>query len=97
MRLRLKEIRKERGLTTQQLADLAGMSQSYVSDIENGRKTLNARRMEQLATALGVSPLDLLADPGLSEKISRHLEVLRQLPEDDREAVMRHARGLLRE
>lgn len=97
MRLRVKEIRKERGLTTQQLADKAGMSQSYVSDIENGRKQLNARRMEALATALGVSPLDLLADPDVSEEISRHLEILRQLPPEDREAVMRHARGLLRE
>lgn len=97
MRLRLKEIRKERGLTTQQLADLSGMSQSYVSDIENGRKTLNARRMEALAKALDVSPLDLLADRDVSEEISLHLEVLRKLTPEDRAAVLRHARGLLNE
>ena len=97
MRLSLKEIRKERGLTTQQLAVLAGMSQSYVSDIENGRKTLNARRMEALAKALGVSPLDLLSDKEVSEEISRHLEILRQLSPEDRAAVLRHARGLLSE
>lgn len=97
MRLRIKEIRKARGLTTQQLADLAGMSQSYVSDLENGKKQLNARRMEAIAKALEVTPADLIGSGEEDPELMRHLDVLRQLPHEDREAVIRHARGLLRD
>lgn len=64
MKLRLKELRKAKKLTQQQLASMAGISQSYYTELENGRKTINANRMESLSKALGVSPQDLIvSDP----------------------------------
>lgn len=60
MKLRITELRKERGLTVQALADAAGMSKSYLSEIANGVKEVNGRRMDALARALGVSTIDLI-------------------------------------
>lgn len=95
MRLRVKQMRTERGWTVQQLAKESGMSPSYVSDIENGKKQVNARRLEALARAFRVLPTDLIDDDAVSDEIKRHLETLRRLSDQDRQAVLRHAEGLL--
>ena len=63
MKLRIREIRKQRGLTQVQVAEMAGMSQSYFTDLENGKKTINAIRMSQIAKVLGVQPQDLIESP----------------------------------
>ena len=96
MLLRVKDLRISRGLTVEQLASLAGLSKSYLSEIENGKKQINGRRLEALAAALRVSPVDLIADPEASSDLSAHLDVLRKLPPEDQAAVMRHALVLLR-
>lgn len=61
MKLRLKELRKEAGLTQLELAERSGMSASYYNEIEKGRKTANGHRLEALAKALGVEPQDLIS------------------------------------
>lgn len=61
MRLLIREIRKAAGLTLEDLADKAGISRSYLNELELGGKTINALRLEQVAKALGVEPEDLFA------------------------------------
>jgi transcriptional regulator with XRE-family HTH domain len=58
--------RKRRGGMSQAtLAGLAGLSQSYVSQVESGRKTVDRRStLVALAAALRVSVADLLGQPG---------------------------------
>ncbi len=51
--------REHRGLTLQALADAAGVSKPYVSQIEGGKRTGTAATLKKLAVALGV-PLDAL-------------------------------------
>lgn len=51
----LKEIRKQRKLTQEQLANSIEISRSYLSDIENSRKNPSIKTIEQLATKLDVS------------------------------------------
>lgn len=46
--------RKHKGLTLQALADAAGMSKPYVSQIEGGKRTGTAATLKKLADALGV-------------------------------------------
>lgn len=96
MLLRIKELRKARGLTVEQLAQAAGMSKSYVSELENGRKQINGRRLENIAAILGVTAPDLIADPAVSADIKGHLDVFRDLSPEDQAAVQRHALSLLR-
>ncbi len=48
----VREIRKDRGLTQAALADLAGMHQSDISAIENGKSNASAETLATLASAL---------------------------------------------
>ncbi|MGB1209147.1 MAG: helix-turn-helix domain-containing protein [Paracoccaceae bacterium] len=61
MQNRLKDLRKERHLTQRQVAERAGLSLSYYTEIELGKKQLNQRRLNALADALNVSPVDILS------------------------------------
>jgi ribosome-binding protein aMBF1 (putative translation factor) len=53
--------RKHRGLTVTQLADRVGMAQSYVTEIETGKKPGSLDAMRKIAAALGISLDDLVA------------------------------------
>jgi DNA-binding XRE family transcriptional regulator len=53
--------RAHRGLTREALAAAAGVSPSYLTEIETGRKTGSLRAMVKLATALSVSLDDIAA------------------------------------
>lgn len=92
MKLRVREIREQRGITVEQLADLAGMSKSYLSEIERGKKTVNARRLELLARSLHCAPSDLLADDAVSLQIKDHLALLESLPDDIQREIFEFAR-----
>lgn len=65
---RLRMLRLLQGLTLKQLAERAGLSLSYVSDLEHGRSRPSLATLERLAAALGVSRAELLgedpAEPG---------------------------------
>jgi transcriptional regulator with XRE-family HTH domain len=53
-------IRREKGLTQEQLAEVSGFSQQYISGLEQGRRNPTVVTLYELATALGVGHLDLL-------------------------------------
>lgn len=59
--------RRERELTTRQLARLAGISQPTLSNIENGRMRAGVATLYQLAEALGLPPARFLADDAGSD------------------------------
>ena len=63
---RIKNLRKVKGLTQQQLAEITNLSQSYISAIEQGTKTPTLFTLDQIARALGVDSLDILASRELS-------------------------------
>lgn len=60
MKLRIREIRQARGLTLEALAEMAGISRSYLNELELGAKTINANRLDQVARALSVRVEDLI-------------------------------------
>jgi transcriptional regulator with XRE-family HTH domain len=92
---KLREIRKARGLTGEALADLVGTSKSYISEIENGKRVPSVKMTQQLADALGKSVYEITGFMDLPADILAHLAVMRELSEEDRRAVERHAAGLL--
>jgi transcriptional regulator with XRE-family HTH domain len=53
-------LRKERGLTQEQLAERSGLSQQYLSGLEQGRRNPTIVTLHELAVALEASHLDLL-------------------------------------
>lgn len=56
----VKRIRQEKGLTQEQLAELSGFSQQYISGLEQGRRNPTLVSIYELATALGVSHMELV-------------------------------------
>lgn len=63
----LRERRKEQGLTLQQLADLCGLSQPFLSQLENGKAMPSLIALHQVAAALGTSAQELLHPSGTAE------------------------------
>lgn len=61
VRRRLRELRTERGLTLQQVAERAGIDISTLSRLEAGKRRLALDHIPALAAALGVSADELLA------------------------------------
>lgn len=57
---RVREFRMLRGLGVRALASLAGVSSSFVSQLENGRTNASIASLRKLASALGVTPAELL-------------------------------------
>ena len=56
----VKRIRQEKGLTQEQLADLSGFSQQYISGLEQGRRNPTVVSLYELAMALGVGHIELV-------------------------------------
>ncbi len=52
---RIRQIRREKGLTTQQLAQRVGVTQSQISQIETGKSAASIVTLYRLARALGMS------------------------------------------
>jgi transcriptional regulator with XRE-family HTH domain len=84
----IRSIRKEAGLSQKELAQAAGIDQSYLSMIESGqRRNPGTRIISRLALALRVSIDDLAARAGLVPEqqprdplTERALHLFRQLP-----------------
>ena len=49
----LRRIRQERGLTMKQLGDMTGLSESYISLIENSDRTPSVPAAKRIAKVLG--------------------------------------------
>ena len=49
-------LRKERGYTQEQFSEIAGIAQSYLSQIENGHINLTLLGVNDIVQALKVSP-----------------------------------------
>lgn len=59
---RMRQLRRERGLTLRTVAEAAGVDQTYLSKIENNKPGFvpGAETVRALALALGADPLELL-------------------------------------
>jgi transcriptional regulator with XRE-family HTH domain len=54
------EVRKEAGLTQQELAERLKRPQSFVAKVETGERRLDVVEMIELARAIGCSPANLI-------------------------------------
>ena len=61
------KLRKDKGFTQERFAETSGFTQQYVSDLERGRRNPTVVTLFHLASALGVTPADLVAELDPSE------------------------------
>lgn len=92
---RIRQLRKAKGLTQEQLAGKAGLDAKYYGSLERGERNATLTSLEKVASALGVEPLQLFlfTAPGevKAEKIAE-AKILDALRRSD----ARTGQGLLR-
>ncbi|QEM68769.1 helix-turn-helix transcriptional regulator [Geobacter sp. FeAm09] len=95
---RIRELRKARGMTQGQLADLLDIEQKHVSLIELGKSYPSLDRLMLIAEALNV-PLPSLFDfdhhMAESERVRGIEEMVRQLGEADQRRIYRIVKAFL--
>ena len=78
--MRIVELRHQRGITTNKLANLCGLSQSFVRSVEIGEKNISVENLTLICDALHVSLMDffdcpvegtLFTDDELQSQLSR--------------------------
>jgi HTH-type transcriptional regulator, repressor for puuD len=86
---RVRLARESHGLSKNQLAKLAGISQSYVSDIEAGKKNPTLDVLDRICSALGMSVVQLLSDPseGLPPDLLQLIETAKKLTPEERKKL----------
>lgn len=65
--LNFARLRKEKDFTQERFAEISGFTQQYVSDLERGRRNPTVVTLFHLASALGVTPAELVAETDISE------------------------------
>ena len=85
--LKLKEHRQQKGITYQELSDLSGLSVSYLSEIESGKKYPKKDKIQLLAKALKVSNKEMIS-MDVPDKLKPVMELIeseffRDFPLDD--------------
>ncbi len=82
----MREFRKRRGLTQEQLAEKVGVTFQQIQQYENGSSRLNADRLQQIAFALDI-PVGSLFDDNderaLTEEEARLVKGYRSLTSDE--------------
>jgi transcriptional regulator with XRE-family HTH domain len=61
--LNVARLRNEQGLKQERLAEITGLSQSYLSQIENGQVNLTLLRLHDLVQGLNVDPAEFFRKP----------------------------------
>jgi len=72
---RIKQIREKKGLTQDQLAEAAGISKGFLSDVENNNKNISSQALLRVANALGTS-VDFLLQGATKESAEKEPVVI---------------------
>ena len=49
---RIRKLRKDRGLSQEAFADLAGIDRTYLNSVENGKRNISIINLEKISQAL---------------------------------------------
>lgn len=96
MKYRIEEHRMKRGWSQDHLAEIAGTTKGYVSQLETGKRQPSARTLRNLAEAFGVDVTEMIAPEGDDAlRVIEHLSVFLKLSREDQGVIARSALGLL--
>ncbi|GIQ67907.1 XRE family transcriptional regulator [Xylanibacillus composti] len=82
---RIRSLRKEKGMSQEDLAELIDTSHSYIGYVERGEQNITLLTLEKIATALGVEAKELLAYQGLpyDQRVLEAIKLLDGKSEED--------------
>lgn len=85
---RLRELRTLKGLSQEEMAELAGVNAKYYSEVERGKRNMTIRVMEKIVTNLGITleeffrfPPNLRLSPLGEEVVALVISVLKSKDE----------------
>ena len=83
--IRIKKIRKSKGLTQEKLAELVGINSKYLSSIERGKENPTLNTVLKLAESLDVNPNEIFQDIHIDnpQKIKRRINTLLKRADED--------------
>lgn len=96
---RIKELRKIKGLSQEQLADIVDLDPKYVSFIECGRNAPSLETMDNIAKALKVEIKDLFEFAHLQAggvKVEEIEKLLEGADEEKKRTIMKIVRAVVR-
>ena len=67
--LRVKELRLEKGLSQEKLANIAGVDRTYMTQVENGKRNLTIIKLNQICKGLDVSLSDFFNSDYFIEEV----------------------------
>lgn len=76
---RIKELRMSRGISTNKLSNMAGLSQSYVRKLERGECKPTVESLELLCQALGITFEDFVTYRDMSLLQLQAVKIIRKL------------------
>lgn len=68
--LNVLRLRRERGISQEELSFRSGFGRAYLSGLETGKRNPTVVSLWEIASALGASPVDLLREPVLEDRPS---------------------------
>ena len=96
---RIKEVRKQKGMSQDELAERAELSSQYISQIETGRKKGSLPTYNKLAKALGVSIDELTGSISEGSRVLSDVDlILQDCSKEERELlveVLRVVKGVV--
>ncbi|BCS52632.1 helix-turn-helix domain-containing protein [Geobacter sp. SVR] len=96
---RIRELRRSRGLTQEQFADLIGVEQKHVSRLELGKSFPPIERLEKIAEALQVPLRNIFDFVHLADQEARTAsldEMMKQLNEENQKIAYKVFNCLVR-
>jgi len=85
--VRIAGLRREFGLSQQDIAQWIGCSAGHISNIENEKSELGVSDIETLATKFGVGPLYLLG--GIPNNVSEIVNLVMQMEQNKRRLALK--------
>ena len=85
---RIKHFREQKGLTVNGLANLAGISQSYLRDIELGKKIPTVEYLEYICDALKISLVNFFDVEDDSDEMKKLINSLTKEQQDSLKTLL---------
>lgn len=60
--LAVRKLRKNQGISQEELAERCGLHRTYISDVELGKRNVSLENIERIASSLNISLIDLFAE-----------------------------------
>ena len=86
---RISQLRQQKGITVNRLANLAGISQSYLRDVELGKKQPTILYLSYICDALGIELKEFFSEDDPKELVNEQLLLeIEQLTPRQRNALL---------